>query len=45
MKKIVILSLVILLLMGIIFSVCSAQEFKPKAEYTMTVNVNAAFGW
>jgi len=45
MKKITILSLVILLLMGIVFSVSSAKEFKPKAEYTMTVNVNPAFGW
>jgi len=45
MKKITILSLVVLLLMGIIFSVSSAKEFKPKAEYTMTVNVNPAFGW
>jgi len=45
MKKITILSLVVLLLMGIIFSVGSAKEFKPKAEYTMTVNVNPAFGW
>ena len=45
MKKIIISSLVILLLMGIIFSVSSAKEFTPKAEYTMTVNVNPAFGW
>jgi len=45
MKKIIILSLVVLLLMGIIFSVSSAKEFTPKAEYTMTVNVNPAFGW
>ena len=45
MKKLIILSLVVLLLMGIGFSVSSAQEFKPKAEYTMTVNVNATFGW
>ncbi|MEA2088100.1 MAG: DctP family TRAP transporter solute-binding subunit [Candidatus Caldatribacteriota bacterium] len=45
MKKITILSLVVVLLMGISFSACSAKEFKPKAEYTMTVNVNPAFGW
>jgi len=45
MKKIIILSLVVLLFMGIIFSVSSAKEFTPKAEYTMTVNVSAAFGW
>jgi len=45
MKKIIILSLVIVLTMGIAFSVSSAKEFKPKAEYTMTVNVNPAFGW
>jgi len=45
MKKIIILSLIIVLLMGISFSVGSAKEFKPKAEYTMTVNVNPAFGW
>ena len=45
MKKVIILSLVVVLLMGISFSVCSAKEFKPKAEYTMTVNVNPAFGW
>jgi len=45
MKKIIILSLVILLLTGIVFSVSSAKEFKPKVEYTMTVNVNPAFGW
>ncbi|MEA3453533.1 MAG: DctP family TRAP transporter solute-binding subunit [Candidatus Caldatribacteriota bacterium] len=45
MKKIIILSLVVVLLMGISFSACSAKEFKPKAEYTMTVNVNPAFGW
>jgi len=43
MKKIIILSLVILI--GIIFSISSAKEFKPKTEYTMTVNVNPAFGW
>jgi len=45
MKKIIILSLVVLLFIGIIFSVSSAKEFTPKAEYTMTVNVSAAFGW
>ncbi|HBY57273.1 MAG TPA: hypothetical protein DEG96_05370 [Candidatus Atribacteria bacterium] len=45
MKKIIILSLVVLLLMGIIFSVSSAQEFKPKAEYTLTLNVGPTFGW
>jgi len=45
MKKITILSLITLLLIGIIFSVSSAKEFKAKAEYTMTVNVNPAFGW
>jgi len=45
MKKITILSLVVLLLIGFIFSISSAEEFKPKTEYTMTVNVNPAFGW
>jgi len=45
MKKITILSLVVVLLMGIIFSVSSAKEFTPKAEYTMTVNVGNTFGW
>jgi tripartite ATP-independent transporter DctP family solute receptor len=45
MKKIIILSLVIVLTMGIAFSVSSAKEFKPKAEYTMTVNVGNTFGW
>jgi tripartite ATP-independent transporter DctP family solute receptor len=45
MKKITILSLVVLLLMGIGFSISNTKEFKPKAEYTMTVNVNPAFGW
>jgi len=45
MKKITIFSLVVLLLMGIGFSVSSAKEFKPKTGYTMTVNVNPAFGW
>ena len=45
MKKITILSLVVLLLIGFIFSISSAEEFKPKTEYAMTVNVNPAFGW
>jgi len=45
MKKIVILSLVVLLLMGISFSAGSAQEFKPKTEYTMTLNVGNTMGW
>ena len=45
MKKIVILSLVVLLLMGISFSAGSAQEFKPKTEYTMTLNAGNTMGW
>jgi len=45
MKKIIIFSLVVLLLMGIIFSVSSAKEFKPKAEYTMSTNVNLNYGY
>ena len=45
MKKIIILSLVILLSMGIIFSVGSTKEFKPKAEYTLTLNAGPTYGW
>ena len=45
MKKLIILSLVILIIMSVSLSICSAKEFKPKAEYTLTLNVGPAFGW
>jgi len=45
MKKIIILNLVVLLSMGIIFSVGWAKEFIPKAEYTLTLNTGPTYDW
>ncbi len=45
MKKLFILSMLILAMIVNCFFIVSAAEFTPKKEYTMTVNVGNTMGW
>jgi len=45
MKKIIILSVFVLLLTGVILSQSWAKEFTPKAEYTLTLNAGPTYDW
>ncbi|MBE3114287.1 MAG: hypothetical protein IMZ59_02075, partial [Actinobacteria bacterium] len=45
MKKIIILSVFVLLLTGVILSQSWSKEFTPKAEYTLTLNAGPTYDW